>query len=171
MRLSLNTTHLQLLYAPEWTRTTTSHEAHKALNLIRRCHIRPPASGWADTSEFAGIERNDLCQRCVTESRSNATRRRRERVHEVGGRHAKLFGQSRSGCGSRSPRDFDRKGRVIMPPDGGGIDPTVPASSGVQPTGGQLAANTHVIREPGCAALGAMIPAEPSRQSCSPTGW
>ncbi len=43
--------------APEWTRTTTSREAHKALNLIRPCHIRPPAArssvlyGFPDTSD------------------------------------------------------------------------------------------------------------------------
>lgn len=63
------------------------------------------------------------------------------------------------------------KGQVVMPRGGGGIDSTVLASSGVQPAGGQSVANTHVMSEPGCAALGAMRPAHPSRQSCSPTRW
>ncbi len=31
-------------YAPEWTRTTTDQAVHKALNLVRPRHIRPPAS-------------------------------------------------------------------------------------------------------------------------------
>jgi hypothetical protein len=48
---------LRLFYALEWTRTTTGRKAHKALNLIRLCHIRPPASrssvpcGFADASD------------------------------------------------------------------------------------------------------------------------
>jgi len=42
-------------YAPEWTRTTTDHAVHKALNLVHGRKIRPPASrssvlcGFADT--------------------------------------------------------------------------------------------------------------------------
>jgi hypothetical protein len=31
-------------YAPEWTRTTTENNLHKALNLVHGCKIRPPAS-------------------------------------------------------------------------------------------------------------------------------
>jgi hypothetical protein len=46
---------------------------------------------------------------------------------------------------------------------------TVLASSGVQPTGGRSVANTHVMSEAGRAALGAMRPADPSRQNCSST--
>ncbi len=56
-----------------------------------------------------------------------------------------------------------------MPWGGGGMVWMVLASSGVQPAGGQSVANTHVMSDPGCAALGAMSPAHPSRQSCSPT--
>ena len=51
------TERLRISSAPEWTRTTTRLTPDKALNLIRRCHIRPPASrssvvcGFADTSD------------------------------------------------------------------------------------------------------------------------
>jgi len=47
------------VYALEWTRTTTGREAHKALNLIRPCHMRPSASrssvlcGSADASDVS----------------------------------------------------------------------------------------------------------------------
>ena len=59
--------------------------------------------------------------------------------------------------------------QVVMPWGGGGMACTVLASSGVQPVGGQFVTNTHVMSDPGCAALGATRPAHPSRQSCSPT--
>jgi hypothetical protein len=58
--------------------------------------------------------------------------------------------------------------QVVMPWGGGGMVCTVLASSGVQLAGGQSVANTQVMSDPGCAALGAMSPAHPSRQSCSP---
>lgn len=56
-----------------------------------------------------------------------------------------------------------------MPGGGGGMVLTVLTSTGVQPAGGQSDANTHVTSEPGWAALGAMRPAHPWCQSCSPT--
>jgi hypothetical protein len=43
--------------APEWTRTTTGNNLHKALNLVHRRHMRPSASrssvlcGFADASD------------------------------------------------------------------------------------------------------------------------
>jgi hypothetical protein len=58
---------------------------------------------------------------------------------------------------------------LVMPWGGGGMACTVLASNGVQPAGGQSLANTHAMSDPGCAALGAMSPAQPSRQSSSPT--
>lgn len=60
------------------------------------------------------------------------------------------------------------KDQVVMPRGGGGIDFTVLASSGVHSAGSESVANTHVMSEPGRAALAAMRPAHPSRQSCSP---
>jgi hypothetical protein len=72
-------------------------------------------------------------------------------------------------CVPRRHQMWTGKGQVVMPRGGGGIDSTVLPSSGVQPAGGQSVANTHVTSEPGYAALGAMRPAHPSRQSCSPT--
>ena len=44
--------------------------------------------------------------------------------------------------------------QVVMPRGGGGMACTVLASSGVQPAGGQSVVNTHVMSDPGCAALG-----------------
>jgi hypothetical protein len=61
--------------------------------------------------------------------------------------------------------------QVVMPWGGGGMTCTVLVSSGVQPAGGQSVVNTHVMSDPGRAALEAMRPAHPSRQSCSPTRW
>src|SRR5258708_13278666 len=48
------------LHALEWTRTITGKSPHKALNLVRRCKIRPPASessksrAFADASDASG---------------------------------------------------------------------------------------------------------------------
>lgn len=83
--------------------------------------------------------------------------------------HRADFTEGSGGAGLGSQRaTLIGNDQVAMPWGGGGMACTVLASSGVQPAGGQSVANTHVMSDPGCAALGAMRPAHPSRQSCSP---
>ncbi len=60
---------------------------------------------------------------------------------------------------------------VRIPRGGGGMTVTALALSGAQPAGGQRSANTHTTNDPVRAALGAINPAQPSCQSCSPTRW
>jgi hypothetical protein len=70
-------------------------------------------------------------------------------------------GRSRAACG----------GYVVIPWGGGGVSVISLARSGVQRSGGQEVAKMHAIRPSGRAALGASKPAQPSRQSASPTSW
>ncbi len=60
---------------------------------------------------------------------------------------------------------------MCIPRGGGGITVTAEAVRGSQPAGGHDAANTHATTDSGRAALGAINPAHPSRQSSCPTRW
>jgi len=61
---------------------------------------------------------------------------------------------------------------VVIPVGGAGASVRWMARMGRQPSGGQRPrSNTQAIRAIGRAALGAMRPDHPSRQSSSPTAW
>ena len=60
---------------------------------------------------------------------------------------------------------------VVMPVGGGGAWVISMARSGVQPIGGQSSQKTQIVCAVGRAALGAITPRQPSRQSASPMSW
>jgi len=101
---------------------------------------------------------------------ANAPRRAGPRSRP-GGRYAygtrqQRWPQAVMSTDMRAP--FYTECQVVMPRGGGGTASTVWMSSGWQPCGGHGVMNTLTINEPGRAALGAIRPAQPSRQSRSP---